>query len=171
MRIRSIPWPHRTLDRCQASYSDEKVAAEGCKKILDKFHITPDIEAEVTFRESLFNQLAGPTLLLHYTVSEGRISEVCGPLTSALGLLIDTRSSPSIEGTGGIYPKLSNEADGTNTEKIYDLTTRHVVLPYHNIKNINPMENEVLKKVILPDKELSRQFSNLFRPRHGSRRS
>ena len=131
------------------SYSDAQVAAKGCQKILDEFHITPDIEVEVAFRESLFNLLAGPKLL-DYAVSDGPIAEVCRPLTPALGLPIAAQSSPDIEGTGGVYFKLSTGANGANTEKIYILTARHVVLPRNDVKSIYAIGKDTPQRIILP---------------------
>ncbi|KAH9178153.1 hypothetical protein EDB89DRAFT_2063952 [Lactarius sanguifluus] len=62
--------------------------------------------------------------------SPGSTASVCGPLTPALGLKIAALATPYAEGTGAIY--LSEHRD---SEKIFILTARHVVLPLKTVAN------------------------------------
>ncbi|KAF8994469.1 hypothetical protein BDQ17DRAFT_1366837 [Cyathus striatus] len=62
--------------------------------------------------------------LLDTVPSKNPIAEFCGPLTASLGLPIASIQTPYAEGIGGLYL-----SPGDNSEMIYLLTARHVVLP------------------------------------------
>lgn len=102
---------------------DAHSAAIGCQDLLGSYEIT-DIEVE--FRESIFTRFAGRAgpKLLKSVSSANATADVRGPLTSALCLRISARSTPHIEGTGALYL-----SEGRNSDKVYILCARHVVLP------------------------------------------
>jgi len=103
------------------SYEDAHIAAVRCQELLESYKIT-DIEVE--FRESIFTRSAGPKLLQPLP-STNATAGVRGPLTPALGLRIAAaRAAPNAEGTGALYISA-----GHNSDKVYILTTRHVILP------------------------------------------
>ena len=127
------------------SYEDAHIAAVRCQELLESYKIT-DIEVE--FRESIFTRSAGPKLLQPLP-STNATAGVRGPLTPALGLRIAAaRAAPNAEGTGALYISA-----GHNSDKVYILTTRHVVFP--PTKGDNELYNrtndsEPRREVILP---------------------
>ena len=114
------------------SGKDAHAAAVGCLELLESYKIT---DVEVEFRESIFARSARPKLLesggeLNMMVdrsgpiSSNPIDSVRVPLTPSLGLQIAARATPYVEGTGGLYI-----SEGSNSDKVYILSTRHVVFP------------------------------------------
>ena len=61
---------------------------------------------------------------LFYDDSSSATAKVSSPLTPALGLQTAARATPHIEGTGALYILESNDS-----QRIFVLTARHVVLP------------------------------------------
>ena len=118
------------------SGEDAHTAAVACLELLKSYKIT---DVEIEFRESIFSRFARPKLLesggdpnmgrtpsglnFHYN---NAVSEVRGPLTPALGLQIAARATPYAEGTGGLY---ISEGSNSLSDKVYILSTRHVVFP------------------------------------------
>jgi hypothetical protein len=103
-------------------------SANGCLELLKEFGIT---DVEVEYRESIYSQLAGPTLLK--TVSNWHPTvDVRGPLTPALGLSIAAKATPHAEGTGGLYL-----AEGGDSNKVLLVTARHVLFPPNHELNVD----------------------------------
>ena len=102
------------------SRDDAEVAAVGCKDILAQSQIT---NVEIAFRESVFTRSAGPQLL-DYVPFVYPDADVRGPFTPALGLQIAAKATPHFEGTAGLYI-----CEGGKSNRVFVLTTRHVVLP------------------------------------------
>ena len=102
------------------SGEDAHSAAVGCQELLEFYGITG---IEVEFRESVFARSASPRLLKSVS-SANATADVRGPLTPALCLRIAARITPHIEGTGAVYV-----SEGRNSDKVYVLCARHVVLP------------------------------------------
>ncbi|KAF8549223.1 hypothetical protein OG21DRAFT_1556983 [Imleria badia] len=124
------------------SIEDAHTAAVGCQELLESYKIT---DVEVEFRESVFSRSAGPKLLESVPFFNATAS-VRGPLTPALGLRIATRDTPYAEGTGALYIP-----EGGNSEKVFILSTRHVVFPpnagnneLYNHTNVSQPPREVL---------------------------
>jgi hypothetical protein len=69
------------------SRENAKVAAVGCKGVLERFTITV---VEVAFGESVFTRSAGPQLFKHVSNRDATAS-VRSPVTPALGLQIAAR--------------------------------------------------------------------------------
>ena len=115
------------------SGKDAHTAAAGCLELLESFKIT---DVEVEFRESVFVRSARPKLLksggelyrgrmgVSDPLSINPIDGIRVPLTPSLGLQIAVRATPYVEGTGGLYI-----SEGSNSDKVYILSTRHVVFP------------------------------------------
>ena len=104
------------------SRDDVKVAAVGCKQIIAQFQIT---DVEIAFRGSVVTRSAGPRLLNYLSFLIFVLTaDVHGPFTPALGLPIATKFTPHFEGTGGLYI-----FEGGESNRIFVLTARHVVLP------------------------------------------
>ncbi|KAF9505952.1 hypothetical protein BS47DRAFT_1367685 [Hydnum rufescens UP504] len=101
------------------SSEDAHTAAQSCLDLLKKFEIT---DVEVEFRESIYTQSAGPSLLKPVSNLDLTV-DVCDPLTPALGLSITTQATPHAEGTGGFYL-----TEGGNSKKVL-LVARHVLFP------------------------------------------
>ena len=109
------------------SRDDAEVAAVGCKDILAQSQTT---DIEIAFRESIFTRFAGGPRLIDYVPSTDPAVDLCGPFTPALGLQIAPKSAPHFEGTGGLYL-----CEGGESDRIFLLTARHVVLPPHAHRN------------------------------------
>ncbi|KDQ61043.1 hypothetical protein JAAARDRAFT_709558 [Jaapia argillacea MUCL 33604] len=128
--------------------------AARCKEFLSEYAIT---DVEIAFRESIYTRYAGPQLLDHvFSVDDPTVaSDVRVPFTPALGLQIAPKDFPYIEGTGCLYL-----CEGGGSDRVFLLTTRHVVLPlskypnelYHRKDNSMPR-----REVIHPG---SRAFQN-----------
>ena len=99
---------------------DAHTSANGCLDLLKEFGI---IDVEVEYRESIYTQSAGPTLL-EPVVDLDPTVDVRGPLTPVLGLSIAAQATPHAEGTGGIYL-----AEGGDSKKVLLVTARHVLFP------------------------------------------
>ena len=102
------------------SRDDARVAAVGCKRILAQFQIT---DVEIAFRESVVIRSAGPQLL-NYVPCMDPTADVRNRFTPTLGLQIAAKDTPHFEGTGGLYI-----CEGGESNRIFVLTARHVVLP------------------------------------------
>jgi hypothetical protein len=109
------------------SPDNAKDAAVRCKEILLEYEIN---DVEIAFRESVFTRLNGPQLLNHVSFFDPTV-DVIGPFTPALGLQIALKNSSYIEGTGCLYLREGGESD-----RIFLLTARHVVLPPNEHPNV-----------------------------------
>lgn len=103
---------------------DAYAAGKACLTLLKEFGIT---DVDVEFRESVYTRTAGvgPNLLAPGVDPGFNLTEdVCGPLTTALGLGIAPQINPQVEGTGGLYL-----AEGGESKKVLLVTARHVLFP------------------------------------------
>ncbi|KAI6117954.1 hypothetical protein F5141DRAFT_591568 [Pisolithus sp. B1] len=108
------------------SRDDAEIAAAGCKQILLQSQIT---DVEIAFRESVFARSVGPQLL-NYVPSTDPTAYVQSSFTPALGLRIASKSTPFLEGTGGLYI-----CEGGESNRVFVLTARHVVFPENAYRN------------------------------------
>ncbi|KAH9948859.1 hypothetical protein B0H21DRAFT_882225 [Amylocystis lapponica] len=114
-----------------------KHPAVRCKELLLEYGIT---DVEIAFRESIYTRHAGPQLLDHVS-SVNPTVDVRVPFTPALGLQIAPKNFPYFEGTGCLYL-----CEGGESDRVFLLTARHVVLPpskypnelYHRQENNMP---------------------------------
>ncbi|CCM05671.1 uncharacterized protein FIBRA_07901 [Fibroporia radiculosa] len=102
------------------SSEDAHIAAVDCQKLLQSYKLT---DVEVEFRESIFARSACLQLLRSVPTSNPT-AVVRDPLTPTLGLRIAARATPYTEGTGALYI-----SEGSNSNKVYVLSARHVVFP------------------------------------------
>ncbi|EIW74633.1 hypothetical protein CONPUDRAFT_140422 [Coniophora puteana RWD-64-598 SS2] len=124
------------------SSDDAKGPGAHCKEILLEYAIT---DVEIAFRESVYTRYAGLRLLDHVP-SVDATADVRGPFTPALGLQIAPKAFPYLEGTGCLYL-----CEGGESDRIFLLTARHVVLPpsqysnelYHSKDNSMPRREVV----------------------------
>ncbi|KAI9438817.1 hypothetical protein H4582DRAFT_2146717 [Lactarius indigo] len=96
------------------SRENAEVAVVGCKKILEEFNF---IDVEIAFRESAFTRSTGPRLLDYAFDLDPTVD-------------IAARHTPCFEGTGGLYI-----CEGGESQRIFVLTARHVVLPPNAVRN------------------------------------
>ena len=108
------------------SGEDAHTAAFGCLGILKGFDIT---DVDVEFRESVYTRSVGPRLLEPVFDSDPTV-DVCGPLTSVLGLQIAAGRTPFAEGTRGLY-----FSEGGDSNKVSLITARHVIFPPNEVPN------------------------------------
>jgi hypothetical protein len=105
------------------------IVATRCRAVLEEHDI---VDVDVEIRESLVTRsAAGPKLLEHEKYPPCRmigevdtVDDVREPLTSSLGIPICARGTPHVEGTGGFYVTVGDDAD-----RLLLVTARHVVLP------------------------------------------
>ena len=110
------------------SREDAKNAAVRCKLMLAESHIT---NVEIAFRESVFTRSAGPQLLSNtHIIPPSPFADIRHPFTPALGVSIAPKSFSHFEGTGGLYIR-----EGGESNRVFLLTTRHVVLPPSEYRN------------------------------------
>ncbi|KAF8326997.1 uncharacterized protein EI90DRAFT_3226658 [Cantharellus anzutake] len=126
------------------SGEDAHTAAVGCLQLLESSQLT---DVEVEFRESILIRSVGPKLL-KYVSSTNPTTSVCGLITPALGLPLAARATSYAEGTGALYI-----SQGRDSEKVYILTTRHVVFPpnagFNELYN-RKWTSQPRREVILP---------------------
>ncbi|KAG8988593.1 hypothetical protein FRB94_000575 [Tulasnella sp. JGI-2019a] len=95
---------------------DSNSAFDSSNDILDLL-ATNDVE----YRESIYMPSVGPALLPSASNLDTTM-DVCGPLTTALGLFITTADRPDAQGTMGLY-----FAEGGSSNKVLGLTCHHVL--------------------------------------------
>lgn len=90
--------------------------------ILNLLHGVDIHDVEVEFRESLYHHYTGPVLLKSVSDLNNTV-DVCGPLTTALGMSISAADRPTAQGTMTVF-----FAEGGKSNKMLGLTCHHVVL-------------------------------------------
>lgn len=110
------------------SGEDAHAVALSCLDVLKTYNIT---DVDVEFRESVYRRSAGPSLLGADSILS-RIAPFRVPVSPLVGLSIAAGVTPHTEGTGGIY-----FSEGGDSDKVFLLTARHVVLPPNGGANIN----------------------------------
>ncbi|KAG8824813.1 hypothetical protein FRC17_009021, partial [Serendipita sp. 399] len=98
-------------------------AAQDVLALLEKYSIT---DVSVHFRESIYTTKVGPQLLQPIEDVDPLvdvIGNVVGPLTTALGLHISTKTRPNAQGTMALYLKKGGDSKG-----LLGLSCRHVLI-------------------------------------------
>ncbi|TFY78233.1 hypothetical protein EWM64_g5776 [Hericium alpestre] len=94
--------------------------AFSCRHLLERYNV---VDVDVEIRESVVTRSAGPQLLAPSQWYDPDV-DAREPLTPTLPLPICAKSTPWVEGAGGIFI-----GEGSNKERLLLLTPRHVVLP------------------------------------------
>ncbi|KAG7446143.1 uncharacterized protein BT62DRAFT_932507 [Guyanagaster necrorhizus] len=110
------------------SAKDGVEVATHCKNILSAYNIN-DVHVEI--RESEISYSAGPKMYRPFSTYNAT-AQAQEPFSTALGLPICAKDSPTIEGTGGFFI-----SDPRNPGKIYLVTARHVV--FHSDRDSNEL--------------------------------
>jgi len=111
------------------SCEDAHTTALECLNTLKTYGIT---DVEVEYRESIYTDLAGPSLLKPVSTAHPT-AEVRGPLTLALRLSITAEATPYTQGTGGLY-----FTEGGKSKRVMLLTTWHILFPSDKMLTMCP---------------------------------
>jgi hypothetical protein len=118
------------------SRANGTVVARKCREILEEYDIT-DVDVEIResivarFGRKLLNPMSSdPVSFYDPTNSSDPTVYLRRPLTATLGLSICAKPTPRVEGTGGFFM-----AEGGDSQRLFLVTARHVVLPESNGNN------------------------------------